>query len=78
MNEMRSLLDTPLFNLSVMKDLLKEDALYRLIAKDLQKRGHSEEYALKIIFHSYVLDDLDFLVIYKNLLSNKNEKGNNK
>ncbi|MEK5217767.1 hypothetical protein [Psychrobacillus sp. FSL H8-0487] len=75
---MRGLLDTPLFNLSAMKELVKEDALYCLVAKDLQNRGHSEEYAMEIIFNSYILDDLDSLAIYKNLLSYKNEKGNNK
>lgn len=75
---MRSFLDKSLFNLSVMEDMVKEDPLYRLIAKDLQKRGHSEEYALEIIFNSYILDDLDSLAIYKNSLSNKHEEGNNK
>lgn len=75
---MNILMDTPVFNLFVMQELLKEVALYQYIAKDLQKRGHKEEYALKIIFNSFVLDDLDSLTIYESLLtlSNKNKKGN--
>ena len=72
---MNSLFDTPIFNFSVMKELLRDDALYRMVAKDLQRRGYTEDYALEIIFNSYVLDDTDSLVIYQDLLSKTNKKG---
>lgn len=72
---MNSLFDTPIFNFSVMKELLRDDALYRMVAKDLQRRGYTEDYALEIIFNSYILDDTDSLVIYQDLLSKTNKKG---
>ena len=55
------------FNADKMRKYLKQDGLLRFVVKDLQKRGHDEESALKVTFNSYVLDDFTMTKIYQTL-----------
>jgi len=45
------------FNYEQMKKFAEQDALVKLMAKDLQSRGHSEEEALEVVFNSEILGD---------------------
>lgn len=45
----------------------KQDALLRFVLKDLKSRGHEEEFALRVVFNGYVLNDRIMEDIYKKL-----------
>lgn len=45
------------FELEKMKRFVQTDALLRFSVKDLMSKGHKEEYALEIVFNTYVLED---------------------
>lgn len=55
------------FSVPKMHRLVKQDALIRLVVKDLLAGGQEEEYALLITFNGYVLDDSLMMEIYSKL-----------
>lgn len=50
-----------------MEVLVEEDALIRLVVKDLVGRGSSRDEALELAFTSYVLDDLTMSKVYQSV-----------
>lgn len=55
------------FNVKKMKKLSQKDKLIGFVLKDLKRKGHKEDYVLKIIFNSYILCDSIMKEVYSQL-----------
>ncbi len=56
-----------MFDKRKMEVLVKEDALIRLVVRDLVGRGNEWEEALLVAFNSYILDDYTMSRVYLSL-----------